>query len=841
MIDSSSRDDKDSVKQFTIVLQPVNKSEKTVYLNGKQNISQSGNTESISSHSREECSPKDSKLPSELTENSLGCCQLESITMEATDKLQLQPEESCQIPVESVTLKKTPRLKQRLPTKRKNSTLERLNTDQASNTNQAHTEVKGHNGVLQMSSSDNKLPSEFTENSSECCMLEARSPKDRELSSELTENSLECCMSKSITIKTPDKTQLECELEQSSQIQNKPAPQRWIESVTLKNTPDLKQWLSTKKKNSALEGFITEPASNTNEPHKEAETEILQVSTLGKKKKKEKKIHPDFMEGSKVRRLHEKTNQSTSSFAKTLGMEMCQKWLTSVNLEKSPLIPKQTSFCIQKQVVPLDQDKFEVESSKKGVRRKKKGVRRNISFSNEASTLSQNDSSEKDQQEQSECLMDTRQHPNTTAVADDECSGILASNGDVNVSVPDVMPISNGKLLKSVEISPIHCVKSSLKEGTLQNDGKSIQNDDNAFCKNLDEIHPGESMQNASSENCKSSTALCTEKPNKRRSSRKLLLLKTKTFVERQKRKRTLSGSLVPEKKRLRRFSSCIPTDFPEDGSTQKMSFVPERDGTHDKDKHFTELNVSSEIHQQDTTETSERDVTPDVIDDWLLCDRSVDSIPADDEPEPEVLLQRQDVIHQDHSYSIRSHKSDVNHPNIKTTATSHGVNDRKKMNKNMKKASKSGKEKSKRMKRALTNYELQKKYDLSVPLKNLTIYCEHLNPDSFNIISMQEKTSKKSVIHSKRKSARVKKSARVNVKGKRKELKNQLVVTGRPKKTKVPLHYKALKPEQIKTIKHMNMRYRVAFHLWPQRYSSALDKINQRIINQNAFWKSLQ
>ncbi|EDO32919.1 predicted protein [Nematostella vectensis] len=62
-----------------------------------------------------------------------------------------------------------------------------------------------------------------------------------------------------------------------------------------------------------------------------------------------------------------------------------------------------------------------------------------------------------------------------------------------------------------------------------------------------------------------------------------------------------------------------------------------------------------------------------------------------------------------------------------------------------------------------------------------------------------------------------------------------------RPKKARIPIHYRNYQPWQIKTIPTLKMRYKVSFALWPERYSNALARINQRLTNQNSFWNSIR
>lgn len=148
----------------------------------------------------------------------------------------------------------------------------------------------------------------------------------------------------------------------------------------------------------------------------------------------------------------------------------------------------------------------------------------------------------------------------------------------------------------------------------------------------------------------------------------------------------------------------------------------------------------------------------------------------------------------------------------------------------NIKRHIKEGKAKQRR---SLENQTLEKKYKLPVPLKELVVICERHIPDSLNILRIPQNSVKDKFIKKFKK--------RYNSKCIGKEKASVGSARKRRKKPKVPSHYQSIKPDQIKTIKHIDMRYRVAFHLWPQRYTSALEKINQRLINQNAFWKTLE
>lgn len=58
--------------------------------------------------------------------------------------------------------------------------------------------------------------------------------------------------------------------------------------------------------------------------------------------------------------------------------------------------------------------------------------------------------------------------------------------------------------------------------------------------------------------------------------------------------------------------------------------------------------------------------------------------------------------------------------------------------------------------------------------------------------------------------------------------------------KNKAHLKYENLKFSEINTVSRMSVRYKVAFQKWGFVFSGALDLINQRLANQNAFWDSL-
>lgn len=52
---------------------------------------------------------------------------------------------------------------------------------------------------------------------------------------------------------------------------------------------------------------------------------------------------------------------------------------------------------------------------------------------------------------------------------------------------------------------------------------------------------------------------------------------------------------------------------------------------------------------------------------------------------------------------------------------------------------------------------------------------------------------------------------------------------------------YGNLQFKELNTISRMSSRYKVAFTKWPRVFSGALDLINQRLANQNAFWNTIR
>lgn len=59
--------------------------------------------------------------------------------------------------------------------------------------------------------------------------------------------------------------------------------------------------------------------------------------------------------------------------------------------------------------------------------------------------------------------------------------------------------------------------------------------------------------------------------------------------------------------------------------------------------------------------------------------------------------------------------------------------------------------------------------------------------------------------------------------------------------KANVMSRYENLQFKELNTISRMSMRYKVAFTKWPFVFSGALDLINQRLANQNAFWDAIR
>lgn len=60
-------------------------------------------------------------------------------------------------------------------------------------------------------------------------------------------------------------------------------------------------------------------------------------------------------------------------------------------------------------------------------------------------------------------------------------------------------------------------------------------------------------------------------------------------------------------------------------------------------------------------------------------------------------------------------------------------------------------------------------------------------------------------------------------------------------KKIDALLRYENLKFKDLNTIPRISTRYKVAFTKWPYVFTGALDLINQRLTNQNAFWNAIR
>jgi hypothetical protein len=144
------------------------------------------------------------------------------------------------------------------------------------------------------------------------------------------------------------------------------------------------------------------------------------------------------------------------------------------------------------------------------------------------------------------------------------------------------------------------------------------------------------------------------------------------------------------------------------------------------------------------------------------------------------------------------------------------------------------------------------KGYKSPVPLKDLVVKCERLVAENLNVLRSPEtvgiKPRKPKTVRKTTKKANEPKTdlenKKTNKRGQKRKRKTNPDKTEKPRKKRkptVPGHYTNYKPSQLSTISHSGMRYRVAFTFWPQKYSGALDKINQRLVNQNAFWNSLE
>ena len=139
------------------------------------------------------------------------------------------------------------------------------------------------------------------------------------------------------------------------------------------------------------------------------------------------------------------------------------------------------------------------------------------------------------------------------------------------------------------------------------------------------------------------------------------------------------------------------------------------------------------------------------------------------------------------------------------------------------------------------------------VPLKEMVVKCERLIAANHNVLRIDDhgphtKEKPRTFVKPTKKrkpNNNLEENKKNRNRGVKRKAKNGLDKTGnrprkRRKKPTVPDHYKDLKSSQLKSISHIGMRYRVAFTYWPNKYSGALDRINQRLNNQNGFWKSL-
>ena len=249
----------------------------------------------------------------------------------------------------------------------------------------------------------------------------------------------------------------------------------------------------------------------------------------------------------------------------------------------------------------------------------------------------------------------------------------------------------------------------------------------------------------------------------------------------------------------------------------------------------------------------------------WLICDRSMDSVPDEDELEAELNTLKEkhsapkvNTTKENHaaataSYALQDHSYSCNHRNIQYSRKSRGANHvtvglngklrlfpcSPKTSTRVQKKQRN--HKTKKAKKA-SNEMLTRKYNLPVPLKELVVKCERLIPDNMNILRISDGTLLKPIKQSGKQKEKVKKiSNKKGIRHTKKQKANKEADRKSRKRTrKIPNHYRTYKPNQISTIKHMKMRYRVAFSLWPDKYSGALDKINQRLLHQNAFWNAL-
>ena len=75
---------------------------------------------------------------------------------------------------------------------------------------------------------------------------------------------------------------------------------------------------------------------------------------------------------------------------------------------------------------------------------------------------------------------------------------------------------------------------------------------------------------------------------------------------------------------------------------------------------------------------------------------------------------------------------------------------------------------------------------------------------------------------------------------GRKKKIKVRKNLSDRREKYFVA-RYGNLQFKELNTISRMSSRYKVAFTKWPRVFSGALDLINQRLANQNAFWDTIR
>lgn len=75
---------------------------------------------------------------------------------------------------------------------------------------------------------------------------------------------------------------------------------------------------------------------------------------------------------------------------------------------------------------------------------------------------------------------------------------------------------------------------------------------------------------------------------------------------------------------------------------------------------------------------------------------------------------------------------------------------------------------------------------------------------------------------------------------GRKKKIKVRKNLSDR-RKSYFMARYGNLQFKELNTISRMSSRYKVAFTKWPLVFSGALDLINQRLANQNAFWDTIR